>query len=586
MIDLLRRRWFAACITFNLCLQSMFLLRTAFRVDGQLYFSLFDDAMIAMQYAKTLAATGQLTWYPDTPPVEGVTNLLWVLVMTLVHLLPISIALTSLVVSMVGGATVVSTIFVTRAIARRISTDEFVHAISVWLVGLSFPLMFWGLRGMEVGLLTLLMGGAIAVALRYLETQRNRDLVWLSLLMVGSLLTRTDALVPCVLIGGVVAWLGPPARRKVTLASVGGALIMTMIALTLFRLAYFGVPLPATFYLKIAGYPVGDRIFRGGLALIQQVAVGLFVPLGFAAVALRRTADRRLWMLAAVVMGQAAYLVWIGGDTWEYTEFTDRFLSICLPGLFVLAAMGAVTITRIPAAKGLLVLAIALAVNAIMVTLIVSTPFASLRLWVRDPQLEFLHSVRPFILILLSISLGIFGARIRQRPHAAILSLIVLTTAICFSGQAWADWMVRNAPHVADDAAFVRYGLLINRTTNEDAVVGVVAAGAIPYFSERRAVDLLGKTDLHIARSIPQDEPFFPGHNKRDLEYSIDRWRPDLLAHVWPLGHQEAAALVKWGYQRIRGSVFVAPDSTKVDIRQLREGLRHCITSHVVRCPQ
>ena len=70
--------------------------------------------------------------------------------------------------------------------------------------------------------------------------------------------------------------------------------------------------------------------------------------------------------------------------------------------------------------------------------------------------------------------------------------------------------------------------------TREDASVGVIAAGVLPYFSGRRAVDFLGKMDKHIA-SLPADVSggsargsilAWPGHNKYDLEYSILELRP------------------------------------------------------------
>jgi hypothetical protein len=49
-------------------------------------FTLFDDAMISMGYAKTLASTGELIWFAGGQRVEGFTNLLWTLWMALIHL--------------------------------------------------------------------------------------------------------------------------------------------------------------------------------------------------------------------------------------------------------------------------------------------------------------------------------------------------------------------------------------------------------------------------------------------------------------------------------------------------------------------
>jgi len=65
-------------------------------------FLLFDDAMISMTYARNLAEGHGLAW-GDGQRVEGYSNLLWTLLMSGAHLLPLRDATTALVV-MIGGA--------------------------------------------------------------------------------------------------------------------------------------------------------------------------------------------------------------------------------------------------------------------------------------------------------------------------------------------------------------------------------------------------------------------------------------------------------------------------------------------------
>ena len=66
----------------------MFVARAAFRIhDGRWVYSLFDDAMISMRYARNLADGYGLRWNPGEPAVEGYSNLLWTLVMAGLHLL-------------------------------------------------------------------------------------------------------------------------------------------------------------------------------------------------------------------------------------------------------------------------------------------------------------------------------------------------------------------------------------------------------------------------------------------------------------------------------------------------------------------
>ena len=66
---------------------ALFIYRASFVIDGQRYFSLLDDSMISMRYARNLAQGYGLVWNPGGPRVEGYTNPLWTVYMSLFHLL-------------------------------------------------------------------------------------------------------------------------------------------------------------------------------------------------------------------------------------------------------------------------------------------------------------------------------------------------------------------------------------------------------------------------------------------------------------------------------------------------------------------
>jgi hypothetical protein len=61
--------------------------------------------------------------------------------------------------------------------------------------------------------------------------------------------------------------------------------------------------------------------------------------------------------------------------------------------------------------------------------------------------------------------------------------------------------------------------------------VAVEAAGALPYYSQRPTIDILGLNDRHIASldvaTIGQGKP---GHEKIDIPYVLDR-RPDIIPY-------------------------------------------------------
>jgi hypothetical protein len=119
-----------------------------------------------------------------------------------------------------------------------------------------------------------------------------------------------------------------------------------------------------------------------------------------------------------------------------------------------------------------------------------------------------------------------------------------------------------------------RYGLALRATTAPEARIAVVWAGAIPYFADRPAVDLLGKSDPVIAHGARRGR-LHPGHDKWDYRYSIGELRPDVVAQIWqPDQAPETAQLESWGYSRVHeqleSDLYVRNDSTLVDRAALR----------------
>ena len=53
----------------------VFIVRTSFRIKGELYFTLIDDAMVSMRYAQHLAQGHGLVWNIGEKPVEGLVSI-------------------------------------------------------------------------------------------------------------------------------------------------------------------------------------------------------------------------------------------------------------------------------------------------------------------------------------------------------------------------------------------------------------------------------------------------------------------------------------------------------------------------------
>jgi hypothetical protein len=73
--------------------------------------------------------------------------------------------------------------------------------------------------------------------------------------------------------------------------------------------------------------------------------------------------------------------------------------------------------------------------------------------------------------------------------------------------------------------------ITIRDNSDPDVRVAVHAAGIVPYFSRRHAVDMLGKCDPHVA-ALPPDGSFV-GHDKTDPGYSLGAREPDMVVMLW-----------------------------------------------------
>jgi len=110
------------------------------------------------------------------------------------------------------------------------------------------------------------------------------------------------------------------------------------------------------------------------------------------------------------------------------------------------------------------------------------------------------------------------------------------------------------------------------------ASIAVVPAGAIPYFSRARSIDLLGKSDPVIAR-LPSHSPFYPGHSKWDYGYSVGRLQPDVVHGPWTTNEAMARVgsdtLTSLGYEPFIAGLWVRRGSA-LDLVALRREIARC----------
>ncbi len=159
----------------------------------------------------------------------------------------------------------------------------------------------------------------------------------------------------------------------------------------------------------------------------------------------------------------------------------------------------------------------------------------------------------PQILVVSLILIGLLSANVRFLPEMLLL---------------------RKPYAVGSDQANVNTAIVLNQLTTSDATVGVYWAGSIPYFTDRKAIDFLGRSDRYIAQ-LPPDVSgsvawngmnSVPGHNKYDLNYSIKTLEPTYVqGFTW--GAQDLSQWAESKYIKVEYdglSLFLLKDSPAV----------------------
>jgi hypothetical protein len=204
----------------------------------------------------------------------------------------------------------------------------------------------------------------------------------------------------------------------------------------------------------------------------------------------------------------------VGGDAWEAQGGSNRFVTLVMPLYFILFSWGLFHVLK-------------------------NTLTQSLKL---------VEGHIPYLLTsILVISLINFNAVTGLK---SLLDWMLINSPP-------QDWVLANSPTQAINKKKAEKALIIADITNNKATIAVVAAGIVPYFSNRYSIDILGKNDKKIANEnmriksgIHKYTAFYPGHLKWDYEYSIGQLKPDIVVELWECP-QEAKPYLEKNYQEV-----------------------------------
>jgi len=498
----------------------IFILRTAFRIQGVLYFTLIDDAMVSMRYAQHVAQGFGAVWNIGEKPVEGFTNPGWMLLMAFFHLFAIPISKISLVVMITSAVVLLANALIVYRLCEVFQPEsKYAPLLAAGITAFYFPLVFWSLRGMEVGLLTLLINFGALITLRLTVNVQKRSSILLGLVFLLALLVRIDSILQIFIICVYLFCRDKFNLRRLVLPLL--ITVLTILAILWFQHVYFGDFLPNTYYQKVVGASAWERIKNGILVFYQYAArdILMLALISLAGVILYK--DLRSWetlLLAGLFLVQCMYSIWVGGDYAEVeVDAANRFITQGMPALIILFSL------------------------------------------VADRIISDLISARQPT------------AQSKPRVQAIISIGVALAALLVISGKPWIDWAIDNAPLLKADMRRVKVGLAIAEYTSPQTTIAVHAAGQIPYYSDRRTIDLLGLNDPVIAKG-PITGPFYPGHDKWNYDYSIMQLKPDLIADNWTkLGDYMKG---KSEYQELDNGMYLRKDSMLVTVDGLVKSLR------------
>ena len=502
MFGLFRSRWaaapFMAIVAMSVLVGAIMIEHSStIAIDGQRHFALFDDAMITMRYADNLVAGHGLVWNPGER-VEGFSSPLWVFVLAVfvavfgregavagVQIFGLLLVLADLLlVALIAG----------RLLDGRKGRDAGALG-AVFLTVTFYPLFYWSIMGMETGLLVPLLLLVVLQSLRGRPSARGR-------LGIASALAFACLLRPeTVLFVGVFYLFELMRRRREgalalrPLAAEAAIFLTPLLGYQIFRLTYYRQWYANSYRLKLRGLTFADELDHGWkfsepfLLWTGWLALGVGLFLLWSVWRGRRSrAERR-------------------GDDGEPSVPVSRLAEFLMLFVAYVAYQLAVGGDAWP-------------------------------LYIRFPA-----PATVLLIIAFSVSVVLAFDRLPRGAFWAggILGLTFVLLMRWTASLYRADLYTLTPIYSADAASGVNVALAIRRLTTESASVAAFAAGVIPYYAQRRAIDPLGKCDetiarLPVRRGVPWNQQGgMPGHNKYDLDYSLKSKRPTVIQWMgWP----------------------------------------------------
>lgn len=501
-----------------------------------------DDAYISFHYANNLAQGHGLVWFASADPVEGYTNFLWVILLSIFIRIGFDVIWVAKILGIIFS---LCSIFILYRITILLNKSGF-GVMPAILFASTPALSLWAISGMETVLFIFLM---LFAAHRFFVEEENKlnnnSRYWSSLLFMLLGLTRPEGVIlfATLVFLRLAFWIRKGVPRKSIFVYITWLIIIGIICFIYFiwRWQYFGYPLPNTYYVKaqssllgILGH-IGVYIIPYGLRVFPFVILVLFY--------IGNSKHVQLIEKYLIVMILVIGLINLGSSDWMAAH---RLLLPMTPLILLLAH------ERLDY-------------------------FFSNVLENSSTRQRFANALILLSLVLYAISPLMYTTNMYHRVMATQMDMSVYR------------WAVEMQSIV--DGQYVAVGKWLANNMNGDCKVVAGNVGAIAYYSQCYVIDQIGLTDEYIARHgwrvdylLGQDPEFIVIESDTPIKFGGlygtrgERWennelfaeRYELLFVLHNDRYHESALFIHhlphatWLYAR-KDLGFSASDSTGVD---------------------
>ena len=415
-----------------------------------------DDAFISFRYAKNLFLNQEIVFNIGEAPVEGYSNFLWVIWVTLSFVLNIEIVFFSKISGLILCHL---SILILYKLAFRLTKSKDLSCIIILFYVLTPNIALWSVGGLETSLFSCLLLVSVYFFILDISVRKNRfiKLSPFSFLLLS--LTRHEGAVLFALTLIFFVYLLVKSkeinikRRILLLLCYGGTFILTYAPYFLWRIAYYYNILPHTFVAKQTGFDL--------ILLIERLI--FYLPL-------------ILFLLPTFFIIMFYY---IKRSDYRIKDVTHQYI--------------------------------------ILLTLSLSIIILFLTSWM--PGFRFTVPVIPFVYLLLPKPLSFLFSTYRNKLKLNILSKnfkYITVTIICFLNfsQIFTFYPFVDLYGAGIKECNIVLGSWINENSLSNSSLAVWDAGAIPFYSNIRTIDIYPDSlqDLHQYNN-PEDADYILEQN-------------------------------------------------------------------------